>query len=88
MARRRGTAEQIRELGRRATTAVFDVTDENSVQSAIDQAVQEMGRIDILINNAAVERGRTECRLKSCRRKCSSVFSTLRSSTFLCPGGA
>ena len=51
------TAEQIRELGRRATTAVFDVTDENSVRSAIDQAAQEMGRIDILINNAAVGRG-------------------------------
>ena len=73
------TAEQIRELGRRATTAVFDVTDENSVRSAIDQAAQEMGRIDILINNAAVGRGQDRVPVEELPRKCSSVFSTLKS---------
>jgi 3-oxoacyl-[acyl-carrier protein] reductase len=51
------TAEQVRALGRRAMTLVFDVTDQAEVQAAIDSAVSEMGRIDILINNAAVARG-------------------------------
>ena len=51
------TAEQVRALGRRAMTTVFDVTDPDAVHVAVEAAVAELGRIDILINNAAVARG-------------------------------
>ena len=81
------TAEQIRELGRRATTAVFDVTDENSVQSAIDQAVQEMGRIDILINNAAVGRGQDRVPVEELPTEVfQRVLDVKVRGTFLCAG--
>jgi len=51
------TAEQIRAEARRALPLVFDVTDEAEVSKAIDAIVSEFGRIDILINNAAIARG-------------------------------
>ena len=50
-------AEQVRALGRRALTLVFDVTDPQAVEQAVAEAVEKLGRVDILINNAAVARG-------------------------------
>ena len=50
-------AEQIRAEGRRALPLVFDVTDPEAVAAAVAQTVDELGRVDILINNAAVARG-------------------------------
>ena len=51
------TAEQVRALGRRALPLIFDVTDPEQVEQAVAQTVAELGRVDILINNAAVARG-------------------------------
>ena len=51
------SAEQIRALGRRALPLVVDVTDQEQVQMMADRTVQEFGRIDILVNNAAYGRG-------------------------------
>ena len=51
------TAEQIRAQGRRALPLVVDVTKEEQVQAMVDRSVQEFGRVDILINNAAFARG-------------------------------
>ena len=51
------TAEQVRALGRRALPLVFDVTDPAAVEAAVQQTVDEFGRVDILINNAAIARG-------------------------------
>ena len=46
------TAAAIRALGRHALPLAVDVRDEASLHSAIEHTVQELGRLDILINNA------------------------------------
>ncbi len=51
------TAEQVRAEGRKALPLVFDVVDEAAVGGAMDRIVAELGRVDILINNAAIARG-------------------------------
>jgi 3-oxoacyl-[acyl-carrier protein] reductase len=52
------TAAQVEALGRRALPLVFDVTDADAVQNAVASVVEQLGRVDILINNAAVGRDR------------------------------
>jgi 3-oxoacyl-[acyl-carrier protein] reductase len=50
------TAEAVRVLGRRAFVHLADVTDENAVAGMVEAARAEFGRIDILVNNAAIRR--------------------------------
>ena len=50
-------AEQISEAtGRRAHTALFDVTSPEAVDAGIDAIEAELGVVDILVNNAGVQR--------------------------------
>ena len=51
------TADEVRALGRRALTLVGDVTDEADVDTMVERALEEFGRIDILVNNAAYRYG-------------------------------
>ena len=51
------TAEQVRAEGRRALALVSDACDEAQVIRMVDAAVAELGRIDILVNNAAFPYG-------------------------------
>ena len=51
------TADQIREHGREALTLTVDIINREQVQSMVDRTVEEFGRVDILINNAAFARG-------------------------------
>jgi len=46
------TAEEIRSLGRRAMAIPTDVRSDDAVRAMIDQTIEELGRVDILINNA------------------------------------
>jgi len=48
--------EEIRGLGMRAHAVSFDVTRPEEVRRLMDEAVQHLGRIDILVNNAAYPR--------------------------------
>jgi 3-oxoacyl-[acyl-carrier protein] reductase/pteridine reductase len=48
------TVDAIEQLGRRGFALQCDVRAEESVRSAIEGAVAEHGRLDILVNNAAV----------------------------------
>ena len=50
-------AEQIREQGRRALTLTVDVSKREDVERMVENTIQEFGRLDILINNAAFARG-------------------------------
>ncbi len=47
-------AEQIRATGARALAVRTDVSDESSVANMVEQTVQAFGRVDILVNNAAI----------------------------------
>ena len=50
------TAAEIRAFGGQAIADSADVTDEGSVQSMVEKAVDKWGRIDALINNAGILR--------------------------------
>ncbi len=50
-------ADQVREQGRRALTLTVDVSSADDAQMMIDRTVEEFGRVDVLINNAAFARG-------------------------------
>ena len=47
------TAEEIRSLGRRALSLRCDVTDREQVAETFSRVVEELGSLDILVNNAA-----------------------------------
>lgn len=46
------TADRIRALGRRALPVRLDLLDASSIDSAVDTALAEWGRVDVLVNNA------------------------------------
>ena len=48
------TAEEVRGLGRRALAIPTDVTQSDQVNGMVRQCLQEFGRVDVLINNAAM----------------------------------
>jgi len=50
------TAAEIRESGGEAIFLRIDVADEASVNAAVTKAVEQFGRIDVLVNNAGVLR--------------------------------
>jgi len=47
------TAEEIRGMGRTALALKCDVTDRDQVAATVSRTVEELGSVDILINNAA-----------------------------------
>jgi glucose 1-dehydrogenase len=49
------TAEAVRATGRRALVEQLDVTDETAVERLFDRAIEELGRVDILMNNAGLD---------------------------------
>ncbi|MGW0605817.1 SDR family oxidoreductase [Streptomyces sp. NPDC002644] len=51
----RETARLVEESGRRAVAVTCDIREEANCRSLIDRAVEEFGRIDVLVNNAAYQ---------------------------------
>ena len=47
------TKQMVEELGQRAVAIAGDIGDESFCQQAVQQAVDEFGKLDILVNNAA-----------------------------------
>ncbi len=50
-------AEEVRSLGRKAVAISADVTDTDQVKSLMDSAIDELGKVDVLLNNAGIVRG-------------------------------
>jgi NAD(P)-dependent dehydrogenase (short-subunit alcohol dehydrogenase family) len=50
-------AEEVRALGRTAITAVSDVADVDAVEALARRTIDELGRVDIVVNNAGAARG-------------------------------
>ena len=46
-------AEEIRRMGRRAAVVIGDVADRQAVEAAVKETVGQLGRLDILVANAA-----------------------------------
>ena len=47
-------AGEVRALGRRACVAPADITNSEQVEAMVKQVVAEMGRLDVLVNNAGI----------------------------------
>ncbi|MCU0278700.1 MAG: SDR family oxidoreductase [Candidatus Nanopelagicales bacterium] len=45
-------ASQIQETGRKAVVKVADVTDEQQITGAVEQAIADLGGVDVVVNNA------------------------------------
>ena len=50
-------ADEVRALGRRALPLVSDVADAAAVDELVSRTVAELGRVDIVVNNAGAARG-------------------------------
>lgn len=50
-------AEEVRAAGRRALAVVSDVADAGAVEALADRAYAELGRCDVVVNNAGAARG-------------------------------
>jgi NAD(P)-dependent dehydrogenase (short-subunit alcohol dehydrogenase family) len=50
------TVGEVRELGRRAVLKVTDVSDSEAAETAVNEVAEELGGLDVLINNAGIER--------------------------------
>ena len=48
-------ADQLRQAGYQATTATVDITQPESVQAMVETALNSFGRLDVLVNSAALD---------------------------------
>ncbi len=80
-------AKEIQALGRKALAVPTDVTSENEVNQMVQKALNEFGRIDILVNNVGIGFGAHPARvpIKDLELKYwRSVLDTNLTSMFLC----
>jgi 3-oxoacyl-[acyl-carrier protein] reductase len=80
-------AEQLEEvMGRRPVAVQCDVTDESQVQRMFDTAIGELGRLDVLVNNAGL--GGTANLVDMTDEQWSSVLDVTLNGTFRCTRAA
>ena len=75
-------AKLIKEKGGNSYKLKFDVSDEESVNTAINQIIRDSGKIDILINNAGITRDGLLMRMKA--SQWDEVLNTNLKGVFLC----
>src|SRR5580658_379224 len=74
--------EQIEAAGGKASAFPLDVADEEQVKAAFKSALGQLGKIDVLINNAGITRDQLVMRMK--RADWDSVLNTNLTSAYLC----
>ncbi|GGM11048.1 MULTISPECIES: SDR family oxidoreductase [Micromonospora] len=72
----RETVRLVREAGRRAVAVAGDIRDEEHCQAVIEQAVSELGGLDILVNNAAYQMAQEGGLLDITTEQLDRVFKT------------
>ena len=77
-----GVAGEVRAAGGAATHVSLDVTDADSVRSAVQAAVAGFGRIDILVNNAGIVSDQLTVRMKPA--EWDAVLATNLTGAFTC----
>lgn len=77
-----GVAQEVRGLGRRALVHLADVTDEKAVAEMVEAARGEFGRIDILVNNAAIRRQAPFLEMSLAEWR--EIFAVILDGAFLC----
>jgi len=75
-------AKSINDQGGSSYKLKFDVSDEESVNTAINQIIRDSGKIDILINNAGITRDGLLMRMKA--SQWDEVLNTNLKGVFLC----
>ena len=75
-------AKSINDKGGSSYKLKFDVSDEESVSTAINQIIKDSGKIDILINNAGITRDGLLMRMKA--SQWDEVLNTNLKGVFLC----
>ncbi len=75
-------AKSINKKGGSSYKLKFDVSDEESVNTAINQIIRDSGKIDILINNAGITRDGLLMRMKA--SQWDEVLNTNLKGVFLC----
>ncbi len=75
-------AKSINDNGGNSYKLKFDVSDEESVNTAINQIIKDSGKIDILINNAGITRDGLLMRMKA--SQWDEVLNTNLKGVFLC----
>jgi 3-oxoacyl-[acyl-carrier protein] reductase len=79
-------AEEIHHGGGRATVKIADVSDPRAVAGLIDAAISTFGRLDILVNNAAVRKETEFAKLHYAEWR--DIMSTILDSAYLCSHAA
>jgi 3-oxoacyl-[acyl-carrier protein] reductase len=86
MAEAEAVAEEIRRAGGRAAVTLADVSDPKAAEALIDAAVGAFGRIDVLVNNAAVRKETDFANLHYAEWR--EIISTILDSAYLCSHAA
>ena len=73
---------QITAAGGQATAFALDVSDEEQIKSVFKAVIAQLGKIDILINNAGITRDQLIMRMK--RADWDAVLNTNLTSAYLC----
>jgi len=75
-------AAQIKAAGGKAATFQLDVSDEEQIKSTFKSVLAQLGKIDIVVNNAGITRDQLVMRMK--RADWDAVLNTNLTSAYLC----
>lgn len=75
-------ADEIRSLGRKVLPTVMDVSQQKDVEKFVEDCYSEFGRVDVLVNNAGINRDNFFLRMKP--EQWDEVIGVNLGGTFLC----